>query len=193
MSKDYRIVAKVRNNRILSLIEAAGFRSAYAFCKARGLHYSNVCALIAMKDSPLGKRGEWLKGTIDLATALGVQPEDMFNARQKLGGNATTIVREVSENELSLESMTIEDRLLPSPDASVTARVDVNRMMECLSPRERKVVELSFGLNGQGEATLREVGDEIGVGPERVRQLLARAFRRIRHPSNTGSGYHLNG
>ena len=193
MSKDYRIVAKVRNNRILSLIEAAGFSSTNAFCKARGLSMSGVCALIAMTDSPLNQRREWRKLAVDLATALGVQPEEMFNARQKMGGNATTIVREVSETELSLESTTIADRLLPSPDAAVTAKVDVDRMLDCLSPRYRKVVEMHYGLNGQGEATLKEVGDEIGVSVERVRQMVAKAFRKIRHPAISGAGYRLNG
>lgn len=189
MSKDYRIVAKIRNNRILTLIEAAGFQSAYAFCKARGLHYSVIAQLIAMKAAPKGRRGEWLKSTIDLATALRMQPEDLFNARQMRGGNTTTITREVDETELSLESTSIADRLLASPDSAVTARVDVDRLMERLSPRQRRVVELSYGLNGQGEATLREVGDELGVGPERVRQILAVAVRRMKHPDNCAGEY----
>lgn len=190
MSKDYRIVAKIRNNRILSLIEAAGFQSPYAFCKARKLNYSAICELISMKASPRGRKGEWFKVTIDLATALRVQPDELFNARQLQGGNATTIItRELDEAELSLESTSIEDRLLPSPDSAVTARVDVDRLMERLSPRERRVVELSYGLNGQGEASLREVGAEMGVGAERVRQILARAFRRMKHPGNCAGEY----
>lgn len=191
MVKDYRIVAKVRNNRILSLIEAEGSRSAMAFCKARGLGYAQVAALIAMKLAPKGARGEWLKIAIDLATALRVQPDELFNARQMQGGNAATITRHVNETELSLESTTIEDRLLPSPDSAVTARVDVEHLMGCLTPCYRRVVEMAYGLNGQGgEMTFREIGAEIGVSGERIRQMLAKAMRKMRHPSNAGAYYH---
>lgn len=51
-----------------------------------------------------------------------------------------------------------------------------------LSPREHKVLELRFGLDGGGERTLKQVAEHFGVFPERARQIEAKALRKLRHP-----------
>ena len=56
-------------------------------------------------------------------------------------------------------------------------------MISTLTPRERKVLILRFGLNDGQDRTLEEVGKAISVGPERVRQILGKAIRKMRHPS----------
>jgi hypothetical protein len=182
--KDYRIVAKVKNNRIVSRIEAAGFSSVSAFCIAHNLSKSDVGELIAMKVAPVGRRG-WGKTVLNLASALHVEPEALFNEKQ-FAGNAHSglIVREVDDPTISLENTSIEDRMLPSPDEAVTAKIDAQHFMECLSPRERLVVEMSFGMNGHLESTLDEIALQIGgVTRERARQLLFKSLRKMRHPS----------
>lgn len=172
---DYRIVAKVKNNRILSLIEGAGFNSIAEFCRTNGLKYTAVSALVTMRQAPRSQSG-WYKVTVDLATALHVEPEELFNDRQLKGGNAMTITRIV--DDVSLEHAT--SIALPSPDKEVMDRLDVERLMGGMQPRDRRVIEMSFGLKGEGESTLREIGDEIGLSVERVRQLQARAIRLMR-------------
>ena len=54
-------------------------------------------------------------------------------------------------------------------------------MLNALNPRERRIVELRFGLKGAA-ATLAEIGNEIGISRERVRQLEGRALARLREP-----------
>ena len=61
----------------------------------------------------------------------------------------------------------------------VQMRREVGRILNALSPRERRIVELRFGLKGN-VATLAEIGDEIGISRERVRQLEGRALMRLR-------------
>jgi RNA polymerase nonessential primary-like sigma factor len=56
----------------------------------------------------------------------------------------------------------------------------IHRWMDCLSEKQRQVVERRFGLNGYEKATLEEVGNEIGVTRERVRQIQMDALKRLR-------------
>jgi len=60
---------------------------------------------------------------------------------------------------------------------------DVMRVIAKLRPNERVVVILRFGLDKKGYCTLREVAQIIGVGRERVRQIEAKALRKLRHPA----------
>jgi RNA polymerase primary sigma factor len=58
-------------------------------------------------------------------------------------------------------------------------------VLETLSPRERKVLKLRFGLDDGRPRTLEEVGREFGVTRERIRQIEAKALRKLRHPSRS--------
>ena len=61
----------------------------------------------------------------------------------------------------------------------------LNEVMETLSPRECKVIRLRFGLEDGRAHTLEEVGKEFDVTRERVRQIEAKALRKLRHPSRS--------
>jgi RNA polymerase primary sigma factor len=58
----------------------------------------------------------------------------------------------------------------------------VQEILETLSHRERKVLELRFGLRGEEPRTLEEVGQRFGVTRERIRQIEVKALRKLRHP-----------
>jgi RNA polymerase primary sigma factor len=77
----------------------------------------------------------------------------------------------------------IEDRDSESPDAASATKArtaELTRALETLEPRMRQVVERRFGLDGQKPQTLEELGAELGVTRERVRQLELRALRVLR-------------
>ena len=61
----------------------------------------------------------------------------------------------------------------------------LNKVLASLFPRERRVIELRFGLGGLGPLTLAEVGKEFGVTRNRIRQIEALALRKLRHPSRS--------
>ncbi|MCC7104461.1 MAG: sigma-70 family RNA polymerase sigma factor, partial [Chloroflexi bacterium] len=64
-------------------------------------------------------------------------------------------------------------------------REQIRAVLGTLSGRERRVVELRFGLDGDRDRTLSEIGDELGVTRERIRQIEAKALRKLRHPSRS--------
>ena len=64
-------------------------------------------------------------------------------------------------------------------------RVQVESVLNTLTPRERRVVELRFGLEGDRLYTLSEIGAELGVTRERIRQIETKALRKLRHPSRS--------
>ena len=58
-------------------------------------------------------------------------------------------------------------------------------VLETLTPREKKVLELRFGIEDGRTRTLEEVGKEFNVTRERIRQIEAKALRKLRHPSRS--------
>ncbi len=79
----------------------------------------------------------------------------------------------------------IEDDSLPAPADAASHQLlkeQMQEILEQLSERERKVLEMRFGLNDGISHTLEEVGQEFGVTRERIRQIEAKALRKLRHP-----------
>jgi RNA polymerase primary sigma factor len=91
----------------------------------------------------------------------------------------------VGSEENSLLGDFIEDESVLGPvdaAAQMLLREEVQRELKALTDRERQVLEMRFGLkDGQGR-TLEEVGQEMGVTRERIRQIEAKALRKLRHP-----------
>jgi RNA polymerase primary sigma factor len=82
----------------------------------------------------------------------------------------------------------IEDKDAETPASSVTQellREDIIEVMAGLSPRERDVLRLRFGLDDGRQRTLEEVGQLFGVTRERIRQIEAKALRKLRHPNRS--------
>lgn len=80
----------------------------------------------------------------------------------------------------------IEDRETEAPVTAVThelLREDINDVLSTLSTRERDVLKLRFGLDDGRSRTLEEVGQQFGVTRERIRQIEAKALRKLRHPN----------
>ena len=79
-----------------------------------------------------------------------------------------------------------EDASAPSDVASLTMlKEQLNEVLATLTPREAKVLRLRFGLEDGRSRTLEEVGKEFNVTRERIRQIEAKALRKLRHPSRS--------
>jgi RNA polymerase primary sigma factor len=79
-----------------------------------------------------------------------------------------------------------EDALSPADAAAFTLlKEQLMSVLDTLSPREEKVLKLRFGLEDGKARTLEEVGREFNVTRERIRQIEAKALRKLRHPSRS--------
>ena len=82
----------------------------------------------------------------------------------------------------------IIDRRVASPSEAVinlNLREQTGEVLKTLSPREEKIVKMRFGLQDGSEHTLEEVGQHFAVTRERIRQIEAKALRKLRHPSRS--------
>jgi RNA polymerase primary sigma factor len=82
----------------------------------------------------------------------------------------------------------VEDLTAPLPAEAASyqlLREQVDAVLRSLSLREQKVLQLRFGLGDGRTRTLEEVGREFGVTRERIRQIEAKALRKLRHPSRS--------
>ena len=94
----------------------------------------------------------------------------------------------IGEEEYSHLGDFIEDRGVISPAEMVTNmkfKEQTEAVLKTLTPREEKVVKMRFGLDDGSEHTLEEVGQSFAVTRERIRQIEAKALRKLRHPSRS--------
>ena len=94
----------------------------------------------------------------------------------------------IGEEEDSHLGDIIPDEDAPAPQdaaSSTLLKEQLNSVLETLSPREAKVLSLRFGLEDGRARTLEEVGEEFKVTRERIRQIEAKALRKLRHPSRS--------
>ena len=82
----------------------------------------------------------------------------------------------------------IEDQSTLAPSEAASFRLlkeQVNDVLHTLSDRERRVLQLRFGLEDGRDRTLEVIGREFGVTRERIRQIEAKALRKLRHPTRS--------
>ena len=115
-------------------------------------------------------------------------PVDKVRDILKIAQEPISLETPVGEEEDSNIGNFIPDEDAPSPSdqaADVLLREQIEDVMETLTPREAKVLRLRFGLEDGRTRTLEEVGKEFMVTRERIRQIEAKALRKLRHPSRS--------
>lgn len=107
---------------------------------------------------------------------------------QKVAQEPVSLETPIGEEEDSHLGDFIEDEEAPAPDEAasyILLKEQLEEVLETLTPREAKVLRLRFGLDDGRSRTLEEVGQEFGVTRERIRQIEAKALRKLRHPSRS--------
>jgi RNA polymerase primary sigma factor len=91
------------------------------------------------------------------------------------------------EEESSLGDFLVDSRMVSPSEAviNLNLREHTAEVLKTLSPREEKIVKMRFGLQDGSEHTLEEVGNNFAVTRERIRQIEAKALRKLRHPSRS--------
>lgn len=122
----------------------------------------------------------------EIAKELG-QPEEKIREILKIALDPVSLETPIGEEDSHLGDF-IPDDDIPAPveaTSHIMLKEQLEEVLETLTPREAKVLQLRFGLIDGRQRTLEEVGKEFNVTRERIRQIESKALRKLRHPSRS--------
>ena len=122
----------------------------------------------------------------EIAEEMGLS-EEKVREILKIAQEPVSLETPIGEEEDSHLGDFIPDDDAPAPAeaAAFTLKEQLLEVLDTLTPREEKVLRLRFGLDDGKARTLEEVGKEFNVTRERIRQIEAKALRKLRHPSRS--------
>ncbi len=137
------------------------------------------------------------KVTISLFQELGREPTlEEISAKAALPLEKVRKIMKVSNEPISIETPIgdddsklgdfIADPKSPSPFeelVNISCKEEIDKVLSTLTPREEKVIRMRLGIGEKTDYTLEEVGDVFGLTRERIRQIEAKALRKLKHPS----------
>ena len=123
----------------------------------------------------------------EIAERMGISESRVVEI-QKIAQDPVSLESPVGEEDESKISDFVEDESIKSPTDSTAQdilKAQLLQVIETLTPREQKVIRLRYGLDDNHPRTLEEVGKEFNVTRERIRQIEAKALRKLRHPNRS--------
>ena len=117
-----------------------------------------------------------------------MMPEDKIRKVLKIAKEPISMSTPIGEDEDSSLGDFIEDKTIAQPVDNATIeslRNATSEVLEGLTAREAKVLRMRFGIDMNTDHTLEEVGKQFDVTRERIRQIEAKALRKLRHPSRS--------
>ena len=188
--EEYRVKVSVKNNLILKAIEDTGYTNLHKFSKDNYVSLAGLYDLINLREPPIGTGGEFSNAAKTLMEALGASPSDLWTEEQltlKLKTNHMT--KELRKESIDLYISSGNSRLILDNPANTFEKEDNRKVLgdivDSLTPREAKVLKLRFGLDDTEEHTLEAIASKFDMTQERIRQLEAKALRKMRHPSRS--------
>ncbi|MDD5493350.1 MAG: sigma-70 family RNA polymerase sigma factor [Dehalococcoidia bacterium] len=123
----------------------------------------------------------------EIAAEMGVETDKIEWLFSILYAEPVSLDIPIGEDESQLSDF-IEDEVTPAPEeeaANSMLRQDFKELLSSLTDRERRILELRYGLDNEQGLTLKEVGHEFGLTRERIRQIEKEALAKLRHPSKS--------
>jgi RNA polymerase primary sigma factor len=115
-------------------------------------------------------------------------PVDKVRKVLKIAKEPISLETPIGEEEDSSLGDFIEDKNIINPSEAVISlnlSEQTRKVLSTLTPREEKVLRMRFGIGEKSDHTLEEVGQDFFVTRERIRQIEAKALRKLRHPSRS--------
>ena len=196
-----RVEVKFKNARLYSAICDAAYQDknyhtslgqgrVSAFCRFYEVSYDLVSQLLLLRLSPILKRTRhtYRPICVTLSNILDIDCATLFPQALYAQSWPTRFSTEVPL--ATFVGLGAAKRLtLPPSSFEAVANRELRELMTAavatLTPRETLVITQRFGLDGQGEQTLEEVAQDHAVSRERIRQIEAKAMRKLRHPSRS--------
>ena len=115
-------------------------------------------------------------------------PLDKVRKVMKIAKEPISLETPIGDEEDSQLGDFIEDKNMSSPSENVVTHSleeTTRKVLATLTPREERVLRMRFGIGEHSDHTLEEVGQDFEVTRERIRQIEAKALRKLRHPSRS--------
>ncbi|MDO4953036.1 MAG: RNA polymerase sigma factor RpoD [Synergistaceae bacterium] len=128
------------------------------------------------------------EATVEEIAARMELPSNRVEEIQRIAQEPVSLETPIGEEEDSQLGDFLEDKEMPSPEEAAATQIlreQLDSMLDDLTERESEVLRLRFGLEDGHAHTLEEVGKRFGVTRERIRQIEAKALRKLRHPSRS--------
>jgi len=178
---DYRVKITIRNERLLKAIEDAGYKSARQFAIQNAIEPERVGRLIRGAEKPIDKKGRVTKNCSEILSLLNKTLKECFTDRQLEGFKSNTFETRVEETELMQLVNPVKNNEVRLIEQDV--QLNLNEIFsKYLSPREEKVLRMRYGIGLNTDHTLEEVGLQFSVTGERIKQIEAKALRKLRRP-----------
>ena len=148
------------------------------------VHMVETLGKILRAGQELGQDGRREPTAKEIAERLGL-PEDKVNQVLRLIRDPVSLETPVGDEDDSHLLDFIEDRSVPTPHewaVSVNLVEQLRAALSTLTPREEKILRMRFGIGEKSTYTLEEVGKDFSVTRERIRQIEAKAIKKLRHP-----------
>lgn len=178
MSDPIRVISKIRNNRLMEARERLNL-STREFAQKADINYGIYNNIENLSRYPTEEQAY----RIALVAAVPVEelfPSYLGSIRKRV---STTTIPE--DAVLSLQDA---ERLQISSNSSLESEVESRETLKTimndgrLRPREIQILQMRYGLNDGKERELEDIGEELGLSRERIRQIESRALRKMRHP-----------
>lgn len=142
---------------------------------------------INKKYAELEQLNERAPSAEEIAQELDMTEEDVKESLKNSGRHISMDAPLVEGEDSNLYDV-LKSGELPNPDRELmneSLRIEIERALQTLTPREADVIRLYFGLGGQHAMTLEEIGETFDLTRERVRQIKEKAIRRLKHTSRS--------
>jgi RNA polymerase sigma factor (sigma-70 family) len=180
--KDYKVTIKVRNARLINALAEVGESVGGKLANKMGVSYHQLLDLSNLKMSPLDEEGKLLPIVEKLCDLTNKTLFELFTVDQ-------IAPLETNKAEFEMDVQEVQELLLErsSEDLYIEKQTNeaVHDLMDSLTPRENQILKLRYGVKTTTDYTLGEVGEVFGVSAARVRQIEAKALRKMRHPSRS--------
>lgn len=182
--KDINVEFRVRNNLILKKMRGRGIPTVSELSRQLKATPSRLGELVNMKEPARKEDGSWIPLALKLAEFFQCMPEDLFSDRQQhkaLKKNRREA--EISYAEMQQLTSRAPDKQLEASSEALQLKMVLMLALNKLTPREERILRMRFGMNLSNEISLAEVGEKFGVLGERIRQIEAKALRKLKHPA----------